>query len=141
MSSAGIQYFRMTDTLFRMRRTRRCATAPLDGGRRTQEPRRCGARRPARAATEDPHLRRIVEQRVGHRRHEQRQQQRERLAAEDDEADRAVGAGADAARDDERDHAGDEREGGHQNRPQPIAAGLDDGVVRVHAGLPCSWFA
>ena len=65
----------------------------------------------------------------------QREQQRQRLAAEDDEADRAVRARADAARDDERNHPGHERERRHQDRPQPVAAGLDDRVVRVEAGL------
>ena len=38
-------------------------------------------------------------------------------------------------RDHQRDHAGDERQRRHQNRPQPIAAGLHDGVVRVQPGL------
>jgi hypothetical protein len=33
-----------------------------------------------------------------------------------------------AARHEQRDHAGHEGEGGHQDRPQPIAVGLDDGV-------------
>ena len=48
------------------------------------------------------------------------------LAADDHRADGAVGAGAGAAGGDQRDHAGDEGEGGHQDRPQPVAVGLAD---------------
>src|SRR5206468_11051283 len=66
---------------------------------------------PRRRAAEQPDLPQIVEQRVGDRRDEQRQQERQGLAAEDDEPDRVVGAGADPTRDDEREHAGDEGAG------------------------------
>ena len=40
-----------------------------------------------------------------------------------------------AARHHERHHPGDKRERRHQNRPQPVPAGLDDGVMRAHPRL------
>src|SRR6185436_15794896 len=77
----------------------------------------------------------IVEQRVRDGRHEQRQQQRQRLAAEHDEANRVVRPRPDPAGDDERNHPGDERERRHQNRTQAVAARLHDRVARGQARL------
>ena len=37
------------------------------------------------------------------------------------------------ARERQREHAGDERDGRHQNRPQAVAVRLDDGRVTLHA--------
>ena len=95
----------------------------------------CAFNRIVLSTAEDSDLRRIVEQRVGDRRDDECQQQRERLTAEDHVADGVIGAGADPAGHDERDHAGDESERRHENWSQTIAAGLHDRVVGGHSGL------
>ena len=77
----------------------------------------------------------VFEQRVEDRHGQQRQQQAERLPADHQHADGAVGGGAGAARNHQRNHAGHQRDGGHQNGPQAVAIGLDDGVVAVHTGF------
>ena len=53
------------------------------------------------------------------------------MAAEDDEPNRAIGARPNAAGDDQRNHARDERKSRHQNRPETIAAGANHCVVRA----------
>ncbi len=77
----------------------------------------------------------VVEERIRDWRHDQRQQQRKRLSAEDDEADGVIGGRADTFRHDERNHSRHERERRHQNRPQAIAAGLNDCLMGRQAAL------
>jgi len=91
---------------------------------------------PCRAPAK-PHadLREVVEQRVRNGGDQEGQQQHQRLPSDDDEPNRPVGACANAARDDEREHPCDERERRHQNRPQSIAARLEHGGVTLHSAL------
>ena len=77
----------------------------------------------------------VVEERVRDRRREEREEERERLAARDDGPDRAVRAGARPRRDEEREHAGDERHRRHEDRAEPLAAREDDGRVARHPAL------
>src|SRR3954470_9750285 len=76
---------------------------------------------------------RVLEERVEDGYGQQCQQQTERLAADDEHADGAVRGGAGARAEDERNHAGDERNGRHQNWAQAVAVRLDDGAVALHA--------
>ena len=55
------------------------------------------------------------------------------MPADHQHADRAIGRGAGAARDDQRRHAGHQRDGGHEDGAEAVAVGLDDGVVARHA--------
>src|SRR6202035_5705023 len=89
--------------------------------------------RPAPRPPEQPRRGDVVEEAVGDRRADEGQEQRQRLAADDDRADGAVGGGAGAARDDERDHAGHEGHGGHEDGAQPIAVGRADGRRPRHS--------
>ena len=52
------------------------------------------------------------------------------------DADAVARAGAGAGGEDEREVADDGGDGGHQDRAQTRAGGLDDGL---QLALPCSW--
>ena len=80
-----------------------------------------------REALLDPH-RDVVEKRVGDRRRQQRERERQRLPSHHDAGGGAVHPGADAARGDERDHPRYEGQGRHQDRAKSVAVGLEDGV-------------
>ena len=84
--------------------------------------------------------REVVEERVGDRRHEQRQQQRQRLPADDDDGDRAALLGAGAGAERERQHAGDQRERRHEDRPQAVAVALDDRRLAAPCPAARRWF-
>lgn len=76
----------------------------------------------------------LVEQRIGDGCDYQRQHQHQGLTAHHDPTNGVVGGRTHALRDHERYHARHERQRRHQTRPQPIAAGLHDRVVRGEAG-------
>ncbi len=57
------------------------------------------------------------------------------MPAHHEYADGAVGGGAGAARNYQRQHAGHQRDGSHEDGSQTVAIGQDDGVVALHAGF------
>ena len=67
----------------------------------------------------------------GHR--QQGEQQTHALPADHQNSDRAIGRRAGPAADDQRDHTGDQRHRGHQDRPQAVAVGANDGVIAAHS--------
>ena len=77
-----------------------------------------------------------VELHVGHRHEQQRQEQAQRLAADDGHGNCGAAGAADAEAQRGRDQAGDDRGGRHQDRPQPRAAGFDDGLADRQPARP-----
>ena len=73
----------------------------------------------------------IFENRVEDRHGEQRQHQAEQLSAGHHHADGAVGGRSGAGGNHQRNHARDQRDGGHQDGTQAVAIGLHDRVVAV----------
>ena len=100
-------------------------SAPVSGFRSKETQKREGGeglgRSPRAAATQ------VI---VHRRRDDQRQHHRRDQAADHGDRQRLqhLRTGADGER--QRNHAGDGRQRGHQNRPQPALAGLDHGVAR-----------
>ena len=78
----------------------------------------------------------VVEQRIDDRRGEQREQERERLAADDDDGDHPALLGTRAGADGQREHAGHEGERRHEDRPKPVAVSLEDRRGPVHPARP-----
>ena len=78
----------------------------------------------------------VVKQRVGNRSYQQREQQAERLSADDDDRHRTPRTGPSAATQGKRNHARHQRGRGHQNRTQTVLATLHNGVEPVCAFRP-----
>lgn len=66
---------------------------------------------------------------------EEGEEEAECLAADDDDGDGAAFFGAGAGTEGEGEHAGDEREGGHEDGAESVAVALEDGLVAFHALL------
>src|SRR5712692_10237554 len=79
--------------------------------------------------------RRAPENHVEHRRQEEAEERDAEHAAEHRRAERLAHLGAGSGRARERQHAQDERERGHQDRPEAQAARLDGGGEAVLALL------
>src|SRR5687768_7729088 len=77
----------------------------------------------------DEELAEILQERVSDRCGQEREEQGERLAADDDDGDGAAFFGAGTGAEPEGEHAGDEGEGGHEDGTEAVAAALDDRVV------------
>ena len=78
----------------------------------------------------------VVEQGVGNRSYQQREQQAERLSADDDDRHRTPRTGPSAATQGKRNHARHQRGRGHQNRTQTVVATLHNSVQPVCASRP-----
>ena len=74
-----------------------------------------------------------VEQEIDHRRRIERQDLGDRKPADDGHAERPAQLGAGPGRDQERDRAQQRRHGGHQDRAEPVEAGLVDRLIRGQA--------
>jgi hypothetical protein len=85
---------------------------------------------PRRSTLPEPQLAEVGEDRVEHRDGQQREQETQRLPAGDQHADGPIGGRSRTAAEEQRRHAGHERDGRHQNRPQPRTVRLDDGVAQ-----------
>src|SRR5262245_16586792 len=73
----------------------------------------------------------VLEDRVGDGGHEEREEQRERLAADHDDGDRTAFLGARARADPQRQHARHEGERRHQDGAQAVPVALHDGGEAV----------
>ena len=101
----------------------------MNSAARAQQPEECADSRP------QPEMAQVVEQGVRHRRHQQRQQQAQRLPADHDDGHRPPRDGSRPAAHRHRRHARDQRRGSHQNGTQPVLASLVDRLHSRHAVL------
>jgi len=76
----------------------------------------------------------VVQNGIDDRHGKQCQQQRKRHATDDQNGNRASLLGARADGDQQGDHAGNERQRGHENRSQSVAIALQDCLLTWHAG-------